>query len=195
MRAYMESRAVFTCEIIAGRRCQRLAVPLSGKQGVYGILQVIIEEESGAELDVPFITELAESAGAAFENARLHEVSKMMINELRLINEITRRLNQSLKLQEVFQFASDELIKIFGAEFGIIIQTDLDNGKMIVQSSNLPELSSDTYTLDYGFAGIMLRTKEPVIISDYLKNPKVRSKLMESTGCPILDRIADYRWL
>jgi diguanylate cyclase (GGDEF)-like protein len=53
---------------------------------------------------------------------------------------------------------------------------------MIVQSSNLPELARDTFTLDYGFAGIMLRTKEPLIISDYVNNPKVRSKLMESTG-------------
>lgn len=182
MRAYMESRAVFTCEIIAGRRCQRLAVPLSGKQGVYGILQVIIEEESGAELDVPFITELAESAGAAFENARLHESSNIMIHELRLINEITRRLNQSLKPQEVFQFATDELIKIFKANFGLIIQTDKDNRVMTVQSSNITEMTHASFDLDYGFAGRMIESREPVIVSDYAQHPEIPSKFMEMTG-------------
>lgn len=182
IRAYLEGEPIYDQLGDGEEAVRRLAVPLKGKQGVYGVLLVDTGESASMELDVPFISNLADSAGMAFENARLHESSNVLINELRMINEITRRLNQSLKLQEVFQFASDELIKIFKADFGLILQTDPDNGKMVVQSSNLSEMDRDTFSLDYGFAGIMLSTKEPIIISDYSLNPKVRSKLMESTG-------------
>jgi len=180
IRAYLEGRPIFNQD--PDGLVHRLSVPLHGQQGVYGVLHLTELNHHASELDLTFIMQLADSAGTAIENARLHESSTVLINELRLINEITRRLNQSLKLQEVFRFASDELLKIFGADYSLIMQIDRDSGKMIVQSSNLPELARDTFTLDYGFAGIMLRTKEPLIISDYVNNPKVRSKLMESTG-------------
>jgi diguanylate cyclase (GGDEF)-like protein len=180
LRAYLDGRTVFNKD--EDGLVHSLAVPLRGQQGVYGVLHITDLRRPASELDLKFIMQLADSAGTAIENARLHESSTVLINELRLINEITRRINQSLKLQEVFQFASDELIKILAADYGLIMQIDHESGKMIVQSSNLPEMARDTFTLDYGFAGVMLQTKEPIIISDYVKNPKVRSKLMESTG-------------
>ena len=78
---------------------------------------------------------LADSAGTAFENARLYEQSNMLIHELRLINEITSRLNQSLSLKDIFHFAAEELIRIFQADYGCILQLfDDADGKLVVQS-------------------------------------------------------------
>lgn len=184
VRAYIEGRTISTQERTPAGIVHQLAVPLHGQQGVYGVLHVTAHERALAhtELDVEFISELADSAGTAFENARLFESSNVLVSELRLINEITRRLNQSLKLNEIFDYAADELLKIFKADYSLILQTDSDQEKLIVQSGNLVEMSNDSYDLDYGYAGVMIKTKEPVIVSDYSSNPKVRSKLMETTG-------------
>ncbi len=74
------------------------------------------------------------------------------------------------------------MIKIFGAEFCCILELDISKEQLVVQSSNLPSLSNEFFSIDYGFAGIVYATKEPVIISDYWANPKVQSKLMEVTN-------------
>jgi diguanylate cyclase (GGDEF)-like protein len=122
---------------------------------------------------------LADTAGSAFENAKLYEQSNRLITELRLINEITKRLNQSLSLNEIFTFASTELVKIFRADYCCILQADVPNQQFIVRAGNLPAMFHERLELDYGYSGIVYSTKEPVIISDYLTRRKVQSKMME----------------
>jgi diguanylate cyclase (GGDEF)-like protein len=91
-------------------------------------------------------------------------------------------LNQSLKLSEIFSFASSELINIFGADFCCVLQLDKNENEMVVQASNLPIMFQEKFSIDYGFSGLVYTTKEPIIISDYWSNPVVQSKLMEVTG-------------
>lgn len=182
-RAFMEGRLITNITEEADRKSSfYIAAPLSGKQGVYGVLYLNFESVHSDEIDIKFIRMLADAAGTAFENAKLYEQSNFLINELRLINEITRRLSQSLKLNDIFNFASSELIKIFRAEFGCILELDKDKEQMVVQASNLAVMFNDIFSMDYGFSGMVYSTKEPVIISDYWSNPKVKSKLMEVTG-------------
>ena len=76
-----------------------------------------------------------------------------MINELRLINEITKQLNQSLRLNEIFNSASSEILSIFGADFSCILQIAKDSDQLIVQGTNLPAMFHETFTLDQGFSG------------------------------------------
>jgi diguanylate cyclase (GGDEF)-like protein len=177
-RAFMEGKIIHQSEEDG---CCIVAAPLSGKQGVYGVFQLHFDKVQYDDSDLKFISMLADSAGTAFENAKLYEQSNLLINELRLINEITRRLNQSLKLQDIFNFASKELINIFNADYGCILKLDLNDDKLIVQASNLPSFSNEIFSLDYGFSGIVYRTKEPVIVSNYSDKHKVKSKLMSTT--------------
>ncbi|WP_235959040.1 sensor domain-containing diguanylate cyclase [Paenibacillus silvestris] len=192
-RAFMESTVVFEpTKGSEGPSTGKVAAPLSGKQGVYGVLYMQFEHDLITATDLQFISLLADTAGSAFENAKLYEQSNVMINELRLINEITKQLNQSLRLNEIFSSASSEILSIFGADFCCILQTDHDSDKLIVQATNLPALFHETFTMDQGFSGQIYRTKEPVIISDYLSTNKVRSKTMllsnarSLIGSPIL---------
>ncbi|GAB2702540.1 sensor domain-containing diguanylate cyclase [Paenibacillus thermoaerophilus] len=158
-----------------------VAVPLRGPQGVYGVMRLEFGSPPDAD-DLRLVASLADTAGSAFENARLYEQSNMLIHELQVINEITKRLTQSLKLSDIYQFASNELIHIFGAEFCCILELDTASRRMIVQASNLPAMFNEHFSIDYGFAGMVYKTQEPIIISDYTRNPKVKSKLMEITG-------------
>ncbi|WP_217592321.1 diguanylate cyclase [Cohnella sp. GbtcB17] len=160
---------------------RRIAFPLAGKQGVYGVLRLDLAGEPFDDLDMRFVSTLTSGAGTAFEKARMHEQANVLIGELRLINELTQRLNSSLRLSDTIQFATSELLSIFNADFCFILQLDMQLNHFNVISSNVPELNNDVFTIDYGFCGVMLATKEPIILSDYHSATPVRSRLLEST--------------
>lgn len=192
-RAFMEGTVVFEpTKGSEGPSTGKVAAPLSGKQGVYGVLYMQFEHDLIHASDLQFISLLADTAGSAFENAKLYEQSNLMINELRLINEITKQLNQSLRLNEIFNAASRELLSIFAADYSCILQMDPASDKLIVQATNLPSLFHEIFITGQGFTGLIYKTKEPIIISDYLTNNKINSKLMQLTnsrsliGSPIL---------
>ncbi len=183
VRAFMEGRM-----LRAEKRDQddndylELAAPLVGKQGVYGVFHLMIPRDEIEEVDLQLIGMLADTAGSAFENAKLYEQSNLLVSELRLINELTKRLNQSLRLKEVFKFATEELLSIFRAEYCCISQIDKDSEFFEIMACNVPSLSKEYFPKDYGFSGLVFSTREPIILSDYKAYGKITSRLMEDTG-------------
>jgi diguanylate cyclase (GGDEF)-like protein len=159
-----------------------LVVPLSGKQGVYGVLRLQMPDDRFDEVDKQFLKRLSGAAGAAFEKAKLHEQSIAMVTELRLINELTRRLNSKLhKLQDTMEFASAQLLYIFQADYVWILKFEAGKNEFVIVTSNLPELIGETFAMDYGFVGVMWNTKEPIILSDYGSAASIHSKVMVAT--------------
>ncbi|HEX7056603.1 MAG TPA: sensor domain-containing diguanylate cyclase [Bacilli bacterium] len=177
-RAYILAKPIM--ERNEENKTLEIAVPVSGNQGIYGILQIVMPIERNGAPDLHLFSLLAETAGSAFENARLYEHSTALINELRTINEITRRLNQSLKIKDVFHFATNKLLSIFGAKYACILQVGEKN--LIVQASNIPGVVNGKFELGEGYAGVVLKTKEPLIVSDYVAQNKIVSKLMDQTS-------------
>ncbi len=160
----------------------RLAVPLAGKQGVYGVVQLGFMDHDFDEQDRSFLMMLTGTTGAAFEKAKLHEQSNILVGELRLINELTQRLNSSLKLSETIRFACTELIHIFRAQFCSILQVNSQKTEFVVLYSNDEQYIGETSSIEHGFSGMIWSTKEPIILSDYSLASPVQSKLMEATG-------------
>lgn len=179
-KAFMEGR------IITGRGAHsgeyEMAVPICGKQGIYGVLHIHSREGQFDSFDFQLMKVLSGAAGSAFENAKLYEQSNVLVSELRLINELTKRLNQSLKLNEIFNFASAELTNIFHADFCCILQLNKEKREFTVQATNVPSMLYETFNEEYGYAGIVCASKEPVIVSDYVLNPSAQSRLMQQTG-------------
>ncbi|WP_438446721.1 diguanylate cyclase [Gorillibacterium sp. sgz5001074] len=179
-KAFMEGRIVTGRGPFPGK--YEMAVPISGKQGIYGVLHIHSHEGSFDSFDAQLLKVLSVAAGSAFENAKLYEQSNVLVSELRLINELTKRLNQSLKLNEIFNFASAELTKIFHADFCCILQLDKERHEFVVQSTNVAAMLFETFEENYGYAGVVFASKEPVIVSDYGQHPSAQSKLMQVTG-------------
>lgn len=167
-------------EKVDGRH--RIALPLSGKQGVYGVLRLELTDEEFDEADISFLTMLAGAAGAAFEKAKLHEQANVLVGELRLINELTQRLNSSLKLLDTMQFASAELLNIFKSDYCCILQLDTATNEFVVISANVAQLIGESYSTEYGFCGVLWETKEPIILSDYGSATPVSSQFMDMTA-------------
>jgi two-component system cell cycle response regulator len=113
--------------------------PLIGKQGVYGVLQIIAantEEFPGNEVE--FITLLAGTAGSAFENAQLYQQSRREISNLELINETSHRLNSNLRLADTMTYMSEQIISSFNAqEVGFfLISGDQEKVKVLPGSTS-----------------------------------------------------------
>lgn len=183
VRAFMKGQMAVNEPVGTQDEITEIAIPLRGKQGVYGVFHMILPSgtDSMKKVDVELIAMMADTAGTAFENAKLLEQSNVLIHELRLINELVQRLNQSLKLNEIFEFAVQELLKMFMADFCCIVQLDQDGNCFKVMSSNVESLRLESYPLEDGFAGLIRLTGEPVIVSDYRKDGKISSHFMDAT--------------
>ncbi len=115
MQAYVTGAVQFEDSVQEKRSV--LYAPLKGKQGVYGVLQVIAPNTlMFPKNEVEFITLLANTAGSALENAQLYQQSKRLIADLQLINETSHRLNSNLRLTEMIMFMSEQIIHSFDAE-------------------------------------------------------------------------------
>ncbi|PAD31408.1 sensor domain-containing diguanylate cyclase [Paenibacillus sp. 7523-1] len=159
-----------------------VGLPLKGKQGIYGVFHIEMNDELMEEPDLQLITMMADMAGTAFENAKLHEQSNMLIQELRLINDLTQRLNRSLQLKEIYKMAELELKDIFQAESCCILQLNDTTNRFEVMSSSIGEMRQKSFSLDYGIAGLLYQTEEPLILSNYAQDNKVSSVFMEITN-------------
>lgn len=92
-------------------------IPLKGKQGVYGVLQITASNAIVfPQEEVEFLTTLVYTAGNAIENAELYQQSRKMISDLQLINETSHSLNSNLRLTETTAFMKKQLIDTFKAE-------------------------------------------------------------------------------
>lgn len=159
-----------------------VALPLTGKQGVYGVLRLEAADGELAGDDLRFLTMLAAAAGAAFEKAKLHEHANTLIGELRIINELAQQLNRSLKLADTLEFANAEMLHIFAADYCCILQWDGASERFVAMTANVPELIGETYDSGHGFCGVMMESKEPIILSDYRLAAPVPSRFMQMTN-------------
>ncbi|WP_051330846.1 sensor domain-containing diguanylate cyclase [Aneurinibacillus terranovensis] len=134
VQAYMEGRTIV--QTSNGERKLTLAAPLRGKQGVYGVLELYSDTQVILpEREIGYITMLADTAGNAFENAQLYKQSRNVINELMLINKITKQLNTSLKLKDVLTFVTRKLVETYHTEYCCILRKAPDEDMFIVQAA------------------------------------------------------------
>lgn len=115
-----------------------LYAPLKGKQGVYGVLQVISPNTYVfPRYEVEFITLLANTAGSAIENAQLYQQSKRLISDLQLINETSHRLNSNLCLSEMMDYMQTQINKYFTPEELGFIMYKTENEWDVLTGSSL----------------------------------------------------------
>lgn len=137
MQAYVTGTIQLEDSLIDNRSI--LYAPLKGKQGVYGVLQVIAPNTmTFPKNEVEFITLLANTAGSALENAQLYQQSRRLITDLQLINETSHRLNSDLRLTETISFMTERIKQSFLAEeVGFILVTeDFEQMKVIRGSTD-----------------------------------------------------------
>ncbi|MBP1968911.1 diguanylate cyclase (GGDEF)-like protein [Virgibacillus natechei] len=106
-----------------------LYVPLTGNQAVYGVLQVVTPKVMEfPEWEIEFITQFANIAGKAIENAIFYHYSEHLVSDLKLINEVTHTLNSNLKLSDITKIVRNKIMSICHAsQVGFIYYQDKEN--------------------------------------------------------------------
>ncbi|WP_432358075.1 sensor domain-containing diguanylate cyclase [Sporosarcina sp. UB5] len=88
--------------------------PIRGRQGIYGVLQITAPQNTEYTVtQKSFIRSIANAAGSALENASLYDQSYRLVDDLRLVNEASRKLNSNLELDEMIAFLKDQFLKAF----------------------------------------------------------------------------------
>lgn len=145
----------------------RLYSPLHGKQGVYGVLEVITYASFMFKPnEIEFIRLLANTAGSAIENAKLYQQSRSLIEDLRLINETSHVLNGSSSLNETTQFLIAQISKSFHANTIAFIFVNEDNTSLILEgSSQFFSSSKGKDYIQFVFDSLN-KQKDSILISD-----------------------------
>ncbi|OEH91915.1 hypothetical protein BFG57_03440 [Bacillus solimangrovi] len=135
-QAYLTGHVQFEDRLLEDRSV--LYAPLKGKQGIYGVLQVMAPNAiMFTKQEVDFVELLANTAGNALENAQLYQQSKQLIDDLRLINKTSHRLNSNLRLFDTVQFMKEQIVNSFGAqEVGFFMFPNGDEAQLLEGSTS-----------------------------------------------------------
>lgn len=167
MQSYVSGQVQF--EDSLAERNSIMYAPLKGKQGVYGVLQVIATDALVfPQTEVEFIKLLANTAGSALENAKLYDQSRRLIADLRLINETSHQLNSNLRLSDTMNFICGQIVKSFEAqEVGFIVFGAENDSLTVLKGSTdfFFEKEAESYILDFG--NRIKQDQEPLFIGDF----------------------------
>ncbi|KGP90163.1 DeoR faimly transcriptional regulator [Pontibacillus chungwhensis BH030062] len=164
--------------------------PLKGKQGVYGVLQVVAPKTvQFVNEDINFITLLANTAGNALENARLYQQSKRLISDLQLINETTHKLNSNLRLSDTISFLSNQILHSFHAEeVGVLLFQggNVEDYQVLQESSSFFSQDGAERLLQYITSSIG-EQRDALFIGDFsVKNPSFYSPYQSIMAIPMI---------
>ncbi len=164
MQAYVSGSVQFEDSMEADNSV--LYAPLLGKQGVYGVLQVIAPESViFPDTEIEFISLLANTAGGALENAQLYEQSKRLIADLRLINETSHRLNSTLRLSDTVSYMKQQINKSFLADEVGFFMISNGQAKLIPGSSPFFNEDASRHYIQY-VKGSLEQDREALYIGD-----------------------------
>jgi diguanylate cyclase (GGDEF)-like protein len=158
----------FQYELSHTDKSKILYAPLKGKQGIYGVLQIIAPHSLDILIkEVEFMTLLAGSAGSALENAQLYQQSRKTILELQLINETSYRLNSNLPLADTLSFMAEQIKSSFYAqEVGFFLDSK-ERVKVKILPGSTPfffSTTAQTY-IDY-IKGKLKKENDPLLFGD-----------------------------
>lgn len=165
MQAYVMGITQF--EDLMEEQSSVLYAPLKGKQGVYGVLQVISSNMLiFSKGEIEFITLLANTAGGAIENAQLYSQSKRLIADLQLINETSHQLNSNLRLTDTIAYMKEQISKSFNAEeIGFILYEGNSEAEVLQGSSPFFKKQQAWVYISYVQEKIC-KTKESLFLGD-----------------------------
>ncbi|SEM56890.1 diguanylate cyclase with GAF sensor [Paenisporosarcina quisquiliarum] len=177
-----------TTELAQDLGVRLLNIPIVGKQGIYGILQI------SAPLDYLFSIRqkdfailLAEAAGNALENAKLYIQSHRLVSDLQLINETSHKLNMNLSLEEMLVFLRDQLIKFFHPEHVAFVFIENDEFKISSVSTDLFHTIDGQLYIQY-VTNHFKKQKDSIFIADFNRLTDLKYEYRSLVAIPLKEQ-------
>ncbi len=159
-QAYLEGKVIF----VEREELIEIAASLRGKQGVYGVLHFFVNTKSFNEKEFFYLEQIVSIAGIAFENAKLYENANQIVSELKIINEITTKLAQSLDIKSIVKTIVEQIEEHISCKYVGI--AELINDQLLIIASNNQKLINENISLNNCILSSVIQQKEPIIISD-----------------------------
>ncbi|UOR11913.1 sensor domain-containing diguanylate cyclase [Halobacillus amylolyticus] len=168
-RAYLTGE--WQVEVRTKEKQSYLYAPLKGKQGVYGVLQIVAPSYLFfAKKDIELFVQIANTAGNALENARLYQHSRELVNDLQLINETAHKLSSNMRLTEKITYMTSQISDFCKAdEVGFLSFHQQQSNKYSVLKGSTAffnNLSGESRDVISKIDQFVLVEKEPVFIGD-----------------------------
>ncbi len=149
-----------------------LAVPMIVKDRVTGVIELInkLEGDKFTEEDQNLLTAFATNAAVAVENARLFTITDQAlatrIDELSMLQEIDRQLNQSLELRTVLDITLEWGLRLADANAGSVCIVDWEQNLAQIIASRNYTYTPATLPIDQGLAGQVINSGQAVLVND-----------------------------
>ena len=160
-----------------------LAVPVHIEGRVLGVINVESRTpDAYTHADVQLLSILASQSALALENARLYAQERRRAEEMAAVNQVARRVNASLDLQETLDGiveAARELVPCVLAEISL-----WDEKRQVLTLQALrcePERAfpiGESYPAGEGYTGWVVRHRQPLLVPDVDARQDIRADLL-----------------
>ncbi|WP_342598626.1 diguanylate cyclase [Psychrobacillus sp. FSL H8-0483] len=177
-----------TSELANDLDVRLLNVPIKGKQGIYGILQVSTPLDYLFSVrQKEFTSMLASAAGNALENAKLYIQSHRLVADLQLINETSRKLNMNISLEEMLLFLRNQLMKSFHPEQVCFVFMGEDEYKVSTASSEFFH-SIDGQLYIQHVANHFIKMKDSLFVADLNRLADIKYEYRSLVAIPFREQ-------
>jgi signal transduction histidine kinase len=169
-----------------------LAVPLTARGHVIGVLELINKRDRSAwvDNDVNLLTTFASQAAIAIENARLFRMTDeqlgLRVQQLDNMARIDQELNRTLDLRAVIDLTLDNALRESGADAGALALVRSDPlGFEVIGSVGYPLgtfTKDEVYPIDLGVIGRVYRTGSPSLVTELDEDPDYVETLPNAVG-------------
>jgi len=161
-----------------------LAVPLLGRAGVLGVLD-IASRHSLAEHEVKLTELFAAQAAVALETSRLHAEVQRRARGLTALNKASQAILSALDLHAVLELVIAEVKSLLNAEgASVLLHDPVTDGLVFatVDSPRAEQLMGKQIPPGTGIAGWVMQKKQATLVADAYHDPRFSRQIDGTTG-------------
>lgn len=112
--------------------------PLTGNQGVYGVIETILPEISKSlDEEIIFLKQFAQMIGQSIERTSLYQSSNRLVSDLQMINEASHKLNSNLEKKGIIDTVRKQIVEsCYASEVGFIMFPEEDDESFTVSKGS-----------------------------------------------------------
>ncbi len=151
-----------------------LAVPLLSGNEFHGVLNIeSTSRGSFSESHVRLLQELADLAVIALHNAGAYEREKHLVEEARVLNEISKELTRQFEPNHAFELMLSKALELTNSTLGSLHLYDPDTGylRMVADRGVAEEKKGIRQSLDEGIVGYVAKHQQMLNIPDVSQPP------------------------
>ena len=176
-----------------------VSVPLSSKGGALGTLFIIASEvRQFTEHDVQFLSSIGHQIGIAVENAQHLIQAERRTQELEALYRADERMHRHLRLDEVLQALVDVAVDMLKADKAAVLSWDQEAERWVVSVArgfSRELMVALSFAREEGITGYVARTGKPVIVEDWLTDPRRAGERAETLRAMDAESIRSFMHL